>query len=104
MLAALGIRSRIAWAMPWLEGRRAVFDQLRTNLHLGDDELPRGSRPRPPAGPEPTAAAAHLQLIETAAKTYHDQLGRQFSAQRHCRTGHRAEAVALANLDRCIDG
>ena len=71
---------------------------------MRDDELPRGSRPLPPAGPEPTAAAARLQLIETAAKPHHDQLGRQFDAQRPCRNDHRAEAVALSYLDRYIDG
>ena len=104
MLAALGRRSRIAWAVPRLERSWAVFNQLRTILRLGDDELPRGSRPLPPAGRGPTATAARLQAIETAARTYHDQLRRQVGAQRPCRTDHRPEAVALAYLDRYIDG
>ena len=103
-LAALGRRARIAWSVPRLERRWAVFNELRTILRLRDDELPRGSRPVPPAHRGPAATAAHLQAIETAAKTYHDELRQQVAAQQPCRTDHRPQAVVLAYLDRYIDG
>ena len=108
VLAALGRRARIAWSVPRLERRWAVFNQLRTILRLRDDELPRGSRPVPRVR-GPAATAAHLQAIETAAKTYHDELRQQVAAQQPCRTDHRphlgrdmedqpAQAALAANL------
>ena len=104
VLAALGRRARLAWAVPRLERSWAVFNELRTILRLRDDELPRGSRPLPPAGRGPAATATHLQAIETAAKTYHDELRQQVAAQQPGRTDHRPQAVVLAYLDRYIDG
>ena len=67
---------------------------------------------RESAGPArrwPAATAAHLQAIETAAKTYHDELRQQVAAQQPCRTDHRphlgrdmedqpAQAALAANL------
>ena len=83
--------------MPRLERSWAVFNELRTILRLRDDELPRGSRPLPPAGRGPAATATHLQAIETAAKTYHDELRQQVAAQQPGRTDHRPQAVERTN-------
>ena len=70
VLAALGRAGRIAWAVPRLERRWAVFNQLRAVLRLRDDELPRGVRRAPFARRCPASAAQRLQTIETAAKAY----------------------------------
>ena len=107
VLAALGRADRIAWAVPRLERRWAVFNQLRAVLRLRDDELPRGVRRAPFARRCPASAAQRLQAIETAAKAYHEGLRQRVAAQPAsgaCAPDPVPEAVVLEYLDRYSDG
>ena len=103
LLAALGRRQRIAWAVPRLERNWAVFNQLREILRLRDDELPRGSRRAPLTGRGPSATVSRLQAIETTAEAYHDSLRQRLGDQPPRLSDDRPEAVVLAYLDRYSD-
>ena len=107
VLAALERMDRLAWAMPRLERSWKAFSELREVLRLRDAELPRGDRPAPSARRCPVSAAARLQRIETAAKSYREGLRERVAAHQADRAGsadHRPEAVVLDYLDRYSDG